>query len=420
MDGRNTIEIRMEDADFLKRIISVNEKLSSDSAIPSAIREEFRLLMQELQKTTADHQLKVRHLTEVNNDLMNVLTDNPVSHYFVDKNLCLRRFFSGSAEEIQRRSSDIGKSLEQISGHIRFCNLIGDVKRSLMTGEVYNKEVADVDNRWFNVLIVPDISKADRSIKGARLSVNDVTALKDLQKKLDDRTKSLIRINEDLDNFVYTTSRHLFEPLSRLMGLLELLKAKIPSGCAGVSNVIDKVEHAVGQFKEHLSELDQIGVIETQMLKALDPINIESLVEDVRLGIHDLLESSGTTIITDFGEKQINFSKKSLRSILLNLITSSVRRRSPNRKLELYIVTYAVPGYIVLMVKDNGLEVRDDMLPTLFKKANISLDGIPHEGLGLYLVKRIIDACGGKIEVESTPGEGTVFRVYLRFDLLVH
>ena len=417
---KKKLEARMRQLDIPhNKILSFSEKFFSETRLTPQAREEFRLLMQELNTLYADQEHKIESLRQVNEDLLNSFRGNVSSHFFVDENLLLRRFFSVTPEEIQVRSSEIGKPLEKVSGCINFSDLTEEVKNVIKTGEVLGRDIRADDDRWYHAMVMPYIRQTDYKINGAVISINEITATKRIQKKLEESNKSLIRINEDLDNFVYTTSRHLINPLSHLEGLIELLKVKIQSGNDDVTNVLEMVQNALVQFKVNISNLDEIGSIETEMLKTPDPINFEDLVEDLKFGMHDLLETSHATITTEFSEKQINFSKKSLRSIFYNLITNSIQFRSPVRNLELYISTYSVPGYIVLMVKDNGLGMSQPKLHTAFEKNNLSTDSHGH-GLGLYLIKKIVDSSGGKIEVDSIPGEGTVFRIFLRYDVHIH
>lgn len=408
------VELRMPKIDSLhEKMISFSERFFSDADITRETKDEFRLLMTELENTYSEHEHKIRKLTEDNEDLLNSLRVDESSHVFVDENLILKKYLSVSGNEIQNRPSDLGKPLAMITGHIKFYELIDDVKSVISTGKYFTKEMPSADNHWFNVTIIP-------SAGGASISVREITATKTLQQKLNDRNKSLIRINEDLDNFVYTTSRHLLEPLANLEGLLELLRLKIQSGNPDASPVLDMVQDAFGQFKMNISDLDGIGAIEAGMLRSSDPIDFEWVVEDLKLGIQDLLEATGTTLFTDFAVRQINFSKKSLRSILYNLITTTLEYRSPARSPEFYISTYAVPGYIVLMVRDNGRGMPEDKLRTIFRNDSNSQPGSDYHGLGMYLVKKIIDSSGGRIEVENLFGEGMVFKIFLRFDFHIH
>jgi signal transduction histidine kinase len=70
--------------------------------------------------------------------------------------------------------------------------------------------------------------------------------------------------------------------------------------------------------------------------------------------------------------------------------------------------------YLLLTVKDNGLGMdmrQEEKIFALFKRLHAHVEGT---GIGLYIVKKIVENAGGKIEVESQPGEGSTFRVYFK------
>ena len=115
-----------------------------------------------------------------------------------------------------------------------------------------------------------------------------------------------------------------------------------------------------------------------------------------------------------FQVPEIPFSKKNLRSILFNLLSNAVKYRSPDRDLEIAIRTEQSEHFIILSIQDNGLGLDPNNINDIFLKFNRKHDHVEGTGIGLYLIERIITNAGGKIEVESELGKGSVFRVYLK------
>jgi two-component system CheB/CheR fusion protein len=104
---------------------------------------------------------------------------------------------------------------------------------------------------------------------------------------------------------------------------------------------------------------------------------------------------------TDFEEKQVRFSKKYLRSIILNLVTNAIKFSRRDVSPVIRITTEKVDEFVLLRVKDNGIGIdqeRIDFIFRMYQRINTDVEGT---GVGLYLVKKIIDASGGKIEVHS-------------------
>ncbi|MDB5013860.1 MAG: chemotaxis protein CheR, partial [Daejeonella sp.] len=143
--------------------------------------------------------------------------------------------------------------------------------------------------------------------------------------------------------------------------------------------------------------------------------NIFKEIQDI---ISEKVKNSQVTFYTDFQEDNILFPKRNLRSILLNLITNAIKFGSSGRHTEIRIKTERVDSHIVLTVQDNGIGINPDRLNFIFKmyqRLNVDTEG---QGIGLYLIKKIIDASGGKIEVESEAGKGSTFKIYFKVKTL--
>ena len=102
-----------------------------------------------------------------------------------------------------------------------------------------------------------------------------------------------------------------------------------------------------------------------------------------------------------------------LRSILFNLLSNAVKYRAPDRTPLVQIRTHCPAGRFVLEVQDNGLGLdahQQGQLFTMFRQLHTHVEG---SGVGLYLIKRMIDLSGGTIAVASQPGVGSTFTVTL-------
>jgi signal transduction histidine kinase len=117
----------------------------------------------------------------------------------------------------------------------------------------------------------------------------------------------------------------------------------------------------------------------------------------------------------DLSIDKINFSRKNLRSIVYNLINNAIKYRAPDRNPEVFIKTEKADGnFIVLRVLDNGLGISSENISKIFNMFKRLHDHVEGSGIGLYIVKRIIDNSGGRIIVNSEVGKGSEFSVYLK------
>jgi signal transduction histidine kinase len=97
------------------------------------------------------------------------------------------------------------------------------------------------------------------------------------------------------------------------------------------------------------------------------------------------------------------------------MITNALRYSSPDRKLEIKIRSYKQDSWVIVDFADNGLGMDlnryGDRLFGLYQRFHGNKEG---KGLGLYMTRSQVTAMGGKIEVESEPGRGTIFKIYFK------
>lgn len=144
-------------------------------------------------------------------------------------------------------------------------------------------------------------------------------------------------------------------------------------------------------------------------------IDLNKLLDEIRFSIKDMISHSKANILYDgCNFPEIKFSRANLKSILYNLLTNAIKYKHLERDPEITISCKKSGSYVVISVKDNGLGIHKnhkDKIFTMFKRLHDHVEG---SGIGLYLVKRIVDNSGGKIEVNSEVGVGSTFKVYLK------
>lgn len=247
----------------------------------------------------------------------------------------------------------------------------------------------------------------------------DLTDLKLTQEKLQETNEHLLRVIEDLDTFVYTASHDLKAPIGNIEGLMLLLEEQIASSGPipgePTQPVFDMMKGAISRFKNVIKDLTEIAKVQRDIDGEPDQVNVQEVFEEVKSSIQETYDSEDAVIKTDFEQApEINFSKKNLYSVLYNLVSNAIKYKSKNSVPEIFIKTERTDGYILLTVSDNGLGISQDNISklfTLFKRFHTHVDGT---GMGLYIVKRLVDNANGFIEVESKEGKGTTFKLYFK------
>lgn len=232
----------------------------------------------------------------------------------------------------------------------------------------------------------------------------------ELNKILDDLKKS----NEELDGFVYTASHDLRTPVINLQGLQQVLKRSMTNNTtAKQEEYLHLMDTSIVRLNRTITELADIAKITRENLQS-ENLSISAVFQDVLLDLGPLVERTDATIKTNFQLDQINYPYAHLRSVLYNLVSNAIKYHAPDRAPYVRLRTFLNEnGRSCLEVKDNGLGLdagQVSRLFTLYKRYHTHVEG---SGVGLSMIKRIVENQGGSIQVNSMPGQGSTFTVVL-------
>jgi PAS domain S-box-containing protein len=227
--------------------------------------------------------------------------------------------------------------------------------------------------------------------------------------------EQLVRTNVDLDNFIYTASHDLKAPISNIEGLLHTLRSELPpqSQAGEVSYILDLMQDSVNRFTRTIEHLTDVSRLQKEYSQPPTAVPLADIIEDVRLDLAPLLTQTGGLLRVEVqAVPTILFSEKNLRSVVYNLLSNALKYHHPDRTAKVHVRSRKEGDYHVLEVQDNGLGLdltRDQQLFTMFRRYHTHVDG---SGIGLYMVKRMVENAGGRITVQSEVGQGATFSVY--------
>lgn len=252
----------------------------------------------------------------------------------------------------------------------------------------------------------------DGEIIGHIGTMTDITDRVQAENATKDLARELMRNLDSLEQFKYIISHDLKAPVRNMVALLGFYNKKDPTN-KNNKKIISNIEKSAKKLQKILNELIKLSDLGKSRGEIAEEIKFMDAYRSVIQSIGDAVKSSKAKITVDFSAvPTINYVTVYLNSILLNLITNSIKYRSPKRKPIINIRTYKKGKYTCLEISDNGigmdLERNGDRVFGLFQRFNTSTEG---KGLGLYIIKTIIEANGGMITVESQPGKGSVFTV---------
>ncbi|WP_223815758.1 sensor histidine kinase [Adhaeribacter rhizoryzae] len=275
----------------------------------------------------------------------------------------------------------------------------------------------ELETLYFNFIYHP-LRDSQGLIQGVIAVAIDISQQVKYRQSIEALNEELLITNADLDNFVYAASHDLKTPILNIEGLIMALVEDLPEAVLqtdDVTKVIDLIKASVRRFKRTVTDLSEVAKIQRQAGQDISQLNIAETVAEVRLDFESQITASGAQIETDFApDGVIQFSAKNLRSIIYNLLSNALKYRAPVRKPYIIIKTETTPEYVMLLVQDNGLGMDMSQERKIFSMFSRLHDHVEGTGVGLYIVKRIVENAGGFIQVESTVGTGTTFRIYFK------
>ncbi|MBF9239740.1 PAS domain-containing sensor histidine kinase [Hymenobacter sp. BT683] len=266
---------------------------------------------------------------------------------------------------------------------------------------------------------------AHGDIDGIRAFAQDVTAsvrarqqLQEANQALTESNRQLTRTNTDLDNFIYTASHDLKAPITNLEGLLHLLQRVLPLPARqqeGVQPVLDRMQQSVDRFQLTIAQLTDLTKLQRAAAEPAEPVDLARLIEDVCLDLAPQFAATEARLTVDVtGGPRLAFAPKNLRSLVYNLLSNAVKYHQPGRPPVVHLRSHRTEnGAAVLEVQDNGLGLNARQQAKLFGLFRRLHDHVEGSGIGLYMVKRIVENAGGTIAVSSTPGIGSTFTITL-------
>lgn len=389
---------------------SFNEELLSANEEMQSTNEEMQSVNEELHTINMDYQFKNKELLELNDDLNNYFRSNINGQLFIDNDLHLIKFSPGAVKLINLLEGDIGRPISNISTNFKFENLIEDIRQVLSDDAVVKKEIEANDGRWYQVMTMPYIQLLTGKTTGAIVTFNDVTELKKIQYQLDKKNQALTRINEDLDNFVHTASHDLLAPLSSIESSISVMN-EIGVSDPELSDFLPIINTSIKKFRLLINEIAVVAKIEDSTL-LINRVDIEEMLDNIVWSLEDRIKSSGAVIKRHLKVKQIRFSKKNLRSIIFNLISNGLKYKADSPPV-IIIGVDEIEGQTILSIQDNGIGMDQQHLDKIFDKYTRLGADVEGSGIGLYLTKKMVNASGGSLEVESELGKGSKFTIYL-------
>ena len=274
--------------------------------------------------------------------------------------------------------------------------------------------LADGRWRWLASRSAAVLDESGRVLR--RVGVNwDVTESKNAELARQQATLAEREIQAK-SQFLSRMSHELRTPLNAVLGFTQLLQ--IEARQSGQAEQLAKLEH-IRDAGDHLLSLindvlDLSGLESGEIRLTLRPVDLGELVRQSLPLVHSLAVQLDVDLAIGRVEGFASADPTRLRQVLINLLSNAIKYNRPGGSV---VVEAGSDGSeATLTVRDTGRGLATEQLARLFEPFNrfgVEHEGIEGTGIGLTIVKTLVDGMGGRIDVESHPGKGTVFRIAL-------
>jgi len=235
-------------------------------------------------------------------------------------------------------------------------------------------------------------------------------ALEEHKVELLKMNENLKQVNEELDILLYRSSHDLISPVKSVKGLLNLIKISPDEQ----GTYLDLMEDRIMRLENILLELNSyIKNIKTEPV--LTHIYIKQLCQDVWHEVEFLETSVKLDLQLNIADDLVfECDRGRMKVILNNLVSNSIKYADLSKEKPFIAITAVYEdGHFVIRVSDNGRGIRSEHLARLFEMFYRATEGANGLGLGLYLVKKIVDSLKGTITIESEMRQWTKVEIRL-------
>ncbi len=239
-----------------------------------------------------------------------------------------------------------------------------------------------------------------------RRSENELMAKEELANQ---KNRELQKVNDELDRFVYSVSHDLRSPLSSILGLTNLArkagdKQELDQLLTMIQGRVEAQDHFIREIIDYSRNARTDTVSE--------PVMLRQLIDETLLALK--FSSPGQIEFRNVVPDETNIiSDKTRLSVVLNNLISNAIKYHNFTKDNLFVEIGFDTEEKRIYVKDNGTGIRQEHCDKIFNMFFRGSDRSTGSGLGLFITKEAVEKLGGKIEVQSTYGEGSTFTVSL-------
>ena len=282
---------------------------------------------------------------------------------------------------------------------------------------------ADGRSRWFLTRVVPvrDGNGRVRRWFGTNTDITEIREARlvlkrsneELQKLVEARTARLQELVAELEHFSYTITHDMRAPLRALRGFAEVInEADDDWSAADQKRFVRRIITAAERMDLLITDALNYSKAVRQELP-LGPLDVGALVRGM-LESYPEFQSTHADIRVEGELPPVIGNEAALTQCFSNLLANAVKFAAPDRKPQVRVWAERRDDWVRLWVEDNGIGISETMRPRVFDLFSRGASARAGTGIGLALVRKVVDRMGGRVGVESEEGKGSRFWVELR------
>lgn len=238
----------------------------------------------------------------------------------------------------------------------------------------------------------------------------DITERTLSEEMLAQQNRELVKTNAELDRFVYSASHELRAPLTSVLGLISV--ARLTEREAPQLKILEMMQVSIERLDIFIRDIVNYSSNSRLDLET-EPVEFKSLIEESIDQLRYMPEMVGMNIVTKVKDDvPFHSDSKRIGVLLNNIISNAIKYQNTEQgQPSIHIDVDITPAAAKLVIKDNGVGIEEEYQDKIFNMFFRATQRKSGTGLGLYIVKEIIDRLHGEVHVESALGQGTTFYI---------